>query len=194
MEGIHRGAYFFVTFLCNSKLQSCNAKQLSQRGGLDKVIHLQNLTEHTFPVDIQEHILPGQKEWLSTKQNGRRAAPAYKFLIGVFSRRASRIKLLPFGDKYFGAFQPSLRTDAALKTNALEQARGAHAKQVWWKLNTKTPSRWKYQGLQLLSTRSDRTECIKQALPATLMPLTPFNPHLPCSSGSVLTQPRLLPA
>jgi hypothetical protein len=48
--------------------------------------------------------------------------------------------------------------------------------------------------LQLSSTRFDRMGCIKQAPPATLMPPTLFNPHLPRSSGGVLTQPRLLPA
>jgi hypothetical protein len=50
------------------------------------------------------------------------------------------------------------------------------------------------KGLQLSSTRSGRTGCIKQAPPATLMLSTPYNPHLPSSSGSVLTQHRLLPA
>ncbi len=33
--------------------------------------------------------------------------------------------------------------DAALKAKALESARGACAKRVWWKLNTKIPSRTK---------------------------------------------------
>ena len=68
------------------------------------------------------------------KQNGRRGAPSYKFLVGGFSGRASRIKLLPFGDKIIGTFQTSLghpavldtalAVDAALKANALEQAQG----------------------------------------------------------------------
>ena len=38
----------------------------------------------------------------------------------------------------------TLAADATLKANSLEQALGAQAKRVWWKLNTKTPSRWKY--------------------------------------------------
>ncbi len=37
----------------------------------------------------------------------------------------------------------TLAVDAALKANTLEQARGARAKQVWRKLNTKVPSRRK---------------------------------------------------
>ena len=37
----------------------------------------------------------------------------------------------------------TLAVDVALKANALEQARGARAKRVWWKLNTKIPSRRK---------------------------------------------------
>ena len=48
--------------------------------------------------------------------------------------------------------------------------------------------------MQLSITRSDRTGCIKQAPPATLTPPTLFNPHLPRSSGGILTQPWLLPA
>ena len=37
----------------------------------------------------------------------------------------------------------TLAVDAALKANALEQARDARAKRVLRKLNTKVPSRWK---------------------------------------------------
>ena len=37
----------------------------------------------------------------------------------------------------------TLAVDAALKANALEQARGVQAKRVWQKLNTKVPSRRK---------------------------------------------------
>ena len=37
----------------------------------------------------------------------------------------------------------TLAVDAALKANALEQARGARAKRVRRELNTKVPSRWK---------------------------------------------------
>jgi hypothetical protein len=37
----------------------------------------------------------------------------------------------------------TLAVDAALRANALEQARGARAKRIWRKLNTKVPSQWK---------------------------------------------------
>jgi len=87
----------------------------------------------------------------------------------------------------------TLAVVAALKANALEQARGARAKRVRQKLNTKVPSQRKL-GIAASSTRSDRMGCIKQAPPATLTLSTPFNPHLPRSSGGILTQPRLLPA
>jgi hypothetical protein len=68
-----------------------------------------------------------------------------------FSKRASRIKPLPFGDNFLELSKHhleiqrywTLAVDVVLKANALEQAQGARAKQVLWTLNTKTPSRRK---------------------------------------------------
>ena len=56
-----------------------------------------------------------------------------------------------FGDNFFELSKHHLETqrhwtlavDAALKENTLEQAQGVQAKRVWWKLNTKVPSRRK---------------------------------------------------
>jgi hypothetical protein len=71
------------------------------------------------------------------KTNGGRAAPAHKFLVGGFSGRASRIKLLPFGDKTFGALQTSLRNPAVLDAGGRCSSQGKcsragprHASQV----------------------------------------------------------------
>ncbi len=56
MEEIYRGAYI-NKFLRDTKFPSCNVEQLSQRGGLDKTIHLRDSPDHTLSVDISEHIL-----------------------------------------------------------------------------------------------------------------------------------------
>ena len=62
------------------------------------------------------------------QQNGRRAAPAHKFLIGGLSRRASRIKPLPIGDKFLGAVQTSLGNPAVLDTGSRRGSQGKRSR------------------------------------------------------------------
>jgi hypothetical protein len=82
----------------------------------------------------------------------------------------------------------TLAVDAALKANALEQARGERAKQVWQKLNTMKLSQQKL-GIAAVEHQI-RQDGMHQAGSFS----NPHDPHLPRSSGGVLTQPRLSPA
>ena len=150
MEGIHRGAHF-DTFLRDSKLPSCNVKQLSQRGGMDKAIHLQNLTDHTPQWIFRNKFFHDRKNgYLQNKTADKllqhinslsEVSPeelpeSSRFLLEIIFSKLSKHHLET--QRYW-----TLAVDVALKANALEQARGMRVKRVWRKLNTKVPSRWK---------------------------------------------------
>ena len=150
MEEIYRGAYI-NKFLRDTKFPSCNVEQLSQRGGLDKTIHLQDSPDHTLSVDISEHILSWQKEWLYPKQMMDKLLQHINSLSDVSpeelpdsSRFLLKINFLELF-KYHLETQRywTLAVDMALKANALEHAQAAQAKRVRRKLNTKVPSRQK---------------------------------------------------
>ncbi len=81
---------------------------------------------HTLSGYFGKHFLPRQKEWLSTKQNGRQAISAHKFLVGCFAVRASRAEPLFIGDQLFEALQLPLRNTMVLDAGGRRGSQGRH--------------------------------------------------------------------
>lgn len=87
----------------------------------------------------------------------------------------------------------TLAVDAALKASALEQARGAQAKRVRRKLNTKVPSQRKL-GIGAGEHQIRQDGMHQAGSSSNPHAIDPLQSSLATFTGGVLTQPRLLPA
>jgi hypothetical protein len=146
MEGLYSGPYL-NTLLCHTVLSPRHVKQLSQRQRLDQAVHLQDP-----PLTHLQWILRNIS--FHDKTNGflcNKKADEILLLINEFAKVTpedvpdkSRFLLeINFSELTKAQTYWTLAVDAASMAKALELARGAWAKEIRCRLNTKIASRTK---------------------------------------------------